>query len=51
MTVVTVLITSMGISENFICKWKVDIKIKEKSKKEMKKTVTTVTKTPKPLDI
>ena len=51
MTVVTVLITSMEISENFICKQKVDIKIKEKSKKEIKKAVTTVTKTPKPLDI
>lgn len=27
----------MGISENFIYKYEVDIKIKEKSKKEMKK--------------
>ena len=27
----------MEISENFICKQKVDIKIKEKSKKEIKK--------------
>lgn len=36
MTIVTVLITSMGISKNFIYKYEVDIKIKEKSKKEMK---------------
>lgn len=50
MTEVTVFTTSMEILENFICVKIRDIKIIKKTK-EMQKTVTTVTKTVRSLDV